>query len=356
MTTELTTPAVGAGLLVHTADPLNAETPLGTLIEQDPTPADQFYVRNHFAIPKLPAADWRLEVGGRVLRRQTYDLAQLYALQSQTRVVTLECAGNNRSALTPPAPGPQWGLGAAGSAEWTGVPLLDVLARAGPAFDACEIVFRGADHGHVDGHAGTTFFERCLSLDQVAAAGALLAYALNGAPLPRQHGYPLRLVVPGWYGMASVKWLTEIEVIDHSFHGHFQTEKYRYEWLRDGQAVVEPVRQQRVRAIIAEPVAGQRLTRDHVMVRGLAWSGVAPISQVWVSVGQRPWQRARLVDRAVCAGWQRWELLVGVNQPGTTTVRACAVDCAGRMQPVEPEWNRLGYGANGVQTVTIQLT
>jgi DMSO/TMAO reductase YedYZ molybdopterin-dependent catalytic subunit len=355
MTTELTTPAVDAGLLVHTTDPLNAETPLATLIQQDLTPADQFYVRNHFAIPDLPAADWLLEVGGCVLRRLTYNLAQLYALRSQTRVVTLECAGNNRSALNPPAPGPQWGLGAAGTAEWTGVPLLDVLDQAGLASDACEVVFRGADHGQVDGHACTTFFERSLTLDQATAAGALLAYAMNGAPLPRQHGYPLRLVVPGWYGMASVKWLTEIEVIDHSFHGRFQTEKYRYEWLRDGQAVVEPVQQQRLRAVIAEPVAGQRLLRGHVMIRGLAWSGVAPISQVWVSVGERPWQRARLVDPAVRGGWQRWELLVEVDQPGTTRVRARAVDCAGRMQPVEPEWNRLGYGANGVHTVAIQL-
>jgi hypothetical protein len=119
--------------------------------------------------------------------------------------------------------------------------------------------------------------------------------------------------------------------------GTSKTEKYRYEWLRDGQAVVEPVRQQQVRAIIAEPVAGQWLTGGHVMIRGLAWSGVAPIPQVWVSVGERPWQRARLVDGAVCGGWRRWELLVKVDPPGTTTVRACAVDCAGRMQPVEPE-------------------
>jgi DMSO/TMAO reductase YedYZ molybdopterin-dependent catalytic subunit len=161
----------------------------------------------------------------------------------------------------------------------------------------------------------------------------LLAYAMNGAPLSRRHGYPLRLVVPGWYGMASVKWLTDIEVLNCSFTGHFQTERYRYEWLWDGQAITEPVRRQRVRAIIAEPLAGQRLTRGDVTIRGLAWSGLAPISQVWINVGERPWQQARLLGRPVRDGWRRWELLIRVDQPGATTVRARAIDHASRTQP-----------------------
>jgi DMSO/TMAO reductase YedYZ molybdopterin-dependent catalytic subunit len=354
MTAELAAPA-GADLMVHTADPLNAETPLATMIEEDLTPADQFYVRNHFAIPTVDPARWRLKVGGRVLRCRTYTFAELSALPSQTRVVTLECAGNNRSVLTPSLPGPQWGLGAAGSAEWTGVPLIDILDQACPAADASEVVFRGADHGQVNGHAGTTFFERSLTLGEIADSGALLAYAVNGAPLSPAHGAPLRLVVPGWYGMASVKWLTDIEVINRKFEGHFQTEKYRYELLRGGQAVVEPVRQQRVRAIIAEPVAGQRVTRGFLLLHGLAWSGVAPISQVWVSVSDRPWEQARLIGSAVCGGWRRWELRIHLATPGTTTIRARAVDTAGRMQPEQSEWNRLGYGANGVQSVLIHV-
>jgi len=272
-----------------------------------------------------------------------------------TRVVTLECAGNNRAALAPQVPGPQWGLGAAGTAAWTGVRLVDILDQAGVASDACEVVFRGADCGRVDGRAETISFERSLGLDEIADGGALLAYAMNGAPLPRRHGYPLRLVVPGWYGMASVKWLTDIEVVDCCFDGHFQTERYRYEWLRDGQALTEPVRRQRVRAIIAEPVAEQRLSRGDVTIRGLAWSGVAPISQVWVSLGERPWRRARLLGRPVLDGWRRWELATQLDQPGTTTVRARAIDRAGRIQPEQPEWNRQGYGANGVQTITIHI-
>lgn len=365
MTTELTHPpldweeiyrqTVGAGLLVHTADPLNAETPLPALIGADVTPAHRFYVRNHFHIPALDAADWRLTVGGHVPRRRTYSLEELRTMRSHTRVVTLECAGNNRSALAPQVAGERWGLGAVGTAAWTGVQLVDILDRAELAADAREVVFRGADCGHVDGRAETTFFERSLSLGDIAEGGALLAYAINGAPLPRRHGYPLRLVVPGWYGMASVKWLTDIEVIDCSFKGRFQTERYRYEWLRGGQAITEPVRRQRVRAVIAEPVAGQRLTCGDVTIRGLAWSGLAPISQVWISVGRRPWQQARLLGRPVRDRWRRWELPIQVDQPGATTIRARAVDQAGRTQPEQPQWNRQGYGVNAVQTVTIHM-
>jgi DMSO/TMAO reductase YedYZ molybdopterin-dependent catalytic subunit len=356
MTTELTAPELDAGLIVHTADPLNAETPLSALIAADVTPADRFYVRNHFPMPDIDAVQWRLTVGGRVRHRRTYGLEELRAMRSQTRVATLECAGNNRSALPPPSPTPRRGLGAAGTAAWTGVPLIDILGHAGLTADACEVVFSGADRGHVDGRAETTCFERSLTLAEIVECGALLAYAMNGAPLPRQHGYPLRLVVPGWYAMASVKWLTNIEVLDRRFDGHFQTDKYRYEWLRDGQVIAEPVRRQRVRAVITEPVAGQRLTRGDVTIRGLAWSGMAPISQVWVSVDEQPWQQARLVGPAVCDAWRRWELFVHLPQPGTTTVRARAVDHAGRTQPEQPEWNSLGYGANAVQTAMFEVT
>jgi DMSO/TMAO reductase YedYZ molybdopterin-dependent catalytic subunit len=142
-------------LLVHTAHPFNAETPLPALIGADVTPAHHFYVRNHFPIPALDAADWRLTVGGHVLRRRTFSLEELRTMRSHTRVVTLECAGNNRSALDPQVPGPRWGFGAAGTAAWTGVRLVDILDQAGLAAYACEVVFRGADRGHVDGRAET---------------------------------------------------------------------------------------------------------------------------------------------------------------------------------------------------------
>jgi len=271
--------AVDAGLLVHRAYPLNAETPVHALTGGDVTSTDHFYVRNHFDIPDLDTADWRLTVTGRVQHRLTLDLDDLYKMRSRTDLVTLECAGNNRIAFDPKVPGEQWRLGAVSAAEWTGVPLADVLDRAKLTSPAREVVFRGADRGRVDGRAETIRFERSLSLDDMADSGALVVYRMNDAPLPRQHGYPLRLVVPGWYGVASVKWLTEIEVLDHPFDGYFQTARYRYAWLRDGHTVTEPVRRQRVRAVITEPSYGQTLSCGDVLIRGLAWSGEAPIAR-----------------------------------------------------------------------------
>ena len=347
--------ANGAGLLVHTTHPLNAETLIQALTDGGVTSNEHFYVRNHFSIPKLGPADWRLAVTGCVRRRLTLNLDDLHEMRSHTQVVTLECAGNNRVAFDPQVPGHQWRLGAVSTAEWTGVPLVDVLDGAGLTFRAREVLFRGADGGHVDGRVGAIPFERSLSLDDIAANGALLAYEMNGAPLPARHGYPLRLVVPGWYGVASVKWLTTIEVLDHAFDGHFQTELYRYVWHRDGQTVTEPVRRLRVRSVITEPSCGQPLTRGDVWIRGLAWSGSAPIARVRVRVGQRPWQTARLLGHPHRHGWRRWELLIRVDEPGTTTVQARATDCAGHTQPDQPEWNPFGYGGNSVHTVSIQL-
>jgi DMSO/TMAO reductase YedYZ molybdopterin-dependent catalytic subunit len=169
------------------------------------------------------------------------------------------------------------------------------------------------------------------------------------------HGYPLRLVVPGWYGVASVKWLAEIEVIGHAFSGYFQTQKYVYEWERDSRIEREAVRQQRVRALITQPASGERVDLGALAVRGLAWSGVAPVARVEVSVNGDAWQTARLLGHASRHSWQRWELITPIGRGGRNSIRARATDDAGRTQPDEPEWNRLGYGNNAVQEVTIRV-
>src|SRR6516164_1985481 len=172
--------ALEAGLLVRRADPLNCESPLPALGAGLLVPNALFYVRNHFGMPDLDADSWRLAVGGLVGRRLSLDLDRLRAMPPTTAVVTLECAGNGRAGFWPPAPGEQWGLGAVSTAEWTGVPLTEVLDRAGIAATAHEVVFRGADGGHVNGHDGRVRFERSLSTAQLGQAGALLAYAMNG--------------------------------------------------------------------------------------------------------------------------------------------------------------------------------
>jgi len=339
--------AIVAGLVVHRADPLNAETPLPLLAGPAVVSSDRFYVRNHFGIPDLDGATWRLEIGGRAGRPLSLSLAELRAMPSRTAIVTLECAGNGRSRLAPPVPGEQWAQGAVGTAAWTGVPLTDVLDLAAPRPGAREVVFRGADSGPAEGRDGPVHFERSLPLRHLGSAGALLAYAMNGQQLPKRHGYPLRLIVPGWYGVASVKWLTGIELTGHPFDGHFQVDRYHI----DGQ----PVTLQAVRSVITEPRPGEALEPGDVVVRGLAWSGAAPITRVEVSIGDRAWQSATVAGAQHPHGWQSWQLRARLAEPGRIAVRARAIDAAGRTQPGRPVWNPFGYAANPIHQVMVSV-
>ena len=337
--------ALAAGLVVRRAHPLNCETPLPALTGGVVMPNGRFYVRNHFGMPDLDPASWRLHVGGLVERPLALDLAQLRAMPSASAVVTLECAGNGRSGLIPPVPGEQWAVGAVSTAEWTGVPLTEVLDRAGVQAAAREAVFRGADSGQVDGRDGAVHFERSMSVEQLGRAGALLAYAMNGEELPAHHGQPLRLVVPGWYAVGSVKWLTEIALTDRPFHGYFQAERYH---IGGDRLTV-----QRVRSLIIEPAPGHMTEPGDLMIRGVAWSGLAPIAKVEVSIDNAFWQPATLVGDRRLHGWQWWELPVRLTGPDDVTIRARATDQAGRAQPERPQWNPLGYANNAIQEVRL---
>jgi DMSO/TMAO reductase YedYZ molybdopterin-dependent catalytic subunit len=346
--------AAQAGLAVHRTESLNCETPPAAL-GADVTPTAQFYRRNHFPLPVLDEAAWRLDVVGMVQQPLSLSLHELTQLPAETAVVTLECAGNGRRLFRPSATGVQWGLGAVGTAAWTGPLLADVLARAGIQRGAREVIFGGADRGLVDGVPHPIRFERSLSVHDALESGALLAYAMNGQPLSVRHGYPLRLVVPGWYAVASVKWLTDIRVIAEQFGGFFQSQDYVYEWNRGGTGVREPVSLQQVRALITRPAAGQELSCGGVIVRGVAWSGAAPIARVEVSVADGPWQKVRLVGSPAAHGWQQWEFLASGLRPGEVRFRARAFDLAGRSQPEQPEWNRRGYAANFIHEVGVRL-
>lgn len=346
--------AIDAGLVVHRAHPLNCETSIPALIGGVVMPNAHFYVRNHFQIPTFDAAAWTLRVGGLVERPLTLTLRDLHNLPSQSTVVTLECAGNGRFSLDPPVPGEQWRLGAVSTAEWTGVPLVEVLDRAGVMPGAREVLFRGADRGPVEDGTDVIHYERSLNVDAARSSDVLLAYAMNGEEMPIQHGHPLRLVVPEWYGVASVKWLTEIELIDRPFAGFFQADRYVYEWNRDGDVVTEPVTVQQVRALITEPREHELVDRGVVAIRGVAWSGAATIARVDVSVDDGRWQEARLLGERHRHRWQWWELLTRLERPGPVRLRARATDLAGRTQPDEPQWNRLGYGNNSIHDVVVE--
>ena len=204
-------------------------------------------------------------------------------------------------------------------------------------------------------------FERSLPVHDALRSGALLAYAMNGNPLPVAHGFPVRLIVPGWYAVAAVKWLTEIEVVDDPFLGYFQDTHYVYEWHRDGRTEREPVRRQRTRAMIVTPADGERVQGSELTVTGVAWSGEAHITHVEVAVdtagggGAPVWRPAELVGPASRFGWQHWRLRAEGVPPGTVRVRARAADTAGNNQLAEPEWNERGYGGNFVHEVTVAV-
>jgi DMSO/TMAO reductase YedYZ molybdopterin-dependent catalytic subunit/glyoxylase-like metal-dependent hydrolase (beta-lactamase superfamily II) len=348
----------GAGLptsvhVVHSVVPLNRELRDPSLISELITPNAVFYDRNHFPAPALDPDTWVLEVGGLVPRPGRLELKDLEALPAVHVVATLECAGNGRSMFGAPIEGEPWRLGAVSTAEWTGIPLIDVLDGVG-AKSGQHVVMRGADHGAVDGVAEVVRYERSMSVDDIRESGALLAFAMNGEPLPPRHGFPLRVVVPGWYGMASVKWLTELEVVAAPLDAFFQTDRYVYEFDRDGVIVRQPVERQRVRSLITAPADGGEVGAGEITVRGVAWSGSAPIAAVEIGVGAGPWQPAILLGEPTSQHWQQWELTVGV-QPGAAMIRARATDAAGESQPERAELNRLGYAGNAIHTVCVTV-
>ena len=348
--------AIDADMVVHRAHPLNCETSTSALVGSVVMPNARFYMRNNFGIPNLDKETFRLAIGGLVERSQSFAIRDLQNMRAKTQVVTLECAGNGRALFERPTEGEKWGLGAVSTAEWTGVPLVEILDRAGVRPDAKDALFRGADGGAVDGRSQPIRFERSLRIDDARDSDVLLAYAMNGEPLPVEHGYPLRLIVPRWYAVASVKWLAEIELIDRTFTGHYQGDKYTYEWEREGRIVSEPVTLQRVRALITEPSPHTQVRPGELAIRGVAWSGAAPIARIEVSVNGGEWHEARLVSERSRYGWQWWESMTRVEKSGALILRARATDLAGRTQPERAEWNRLGYGNNAIQEVPIRVS
>ena len=327
--------------VVHEADPLNYEVRVSRLAEGPVTPNERFYVRNHFRMPEVVAKSWRLKVHGLVTEPLSISLPQLMRIRGETIPVTLECAGNGRALFDPPIEGEQWGLGAVSTAEWTGVLLFDVLDKAGIAPNATHLVFKSADG-----------FERGLALDEAREGPVMLAYGMNGVPLPAMHGYPVRLIVPAWYAVASVKWLTEIEVTDHPFDGHFQTQRYIY----DRSGVTEPVTYQKVRSLITQPEDGKASAAGDITIRGVAWSGAYPLGQVHVSIGQGDWQQATLLALPDRYAWRWWELQTRLEKPGAVTIRSRATNINRESQPEQAERNRFGYGNNSIQKVTVTVT
>ena len=331
-------------LVYLTREPLNAEV-RPERVTGAITPVGQHYVRSHFAIPKHSG---HLDIGGLVDAPTRLSLDDLRALPARTLTVTLECAGNGRAYLEPPVPGEQWNLGAVGTAAWTGVPLHVVLERVRPRREAVEVLFAGADRGTPKDVGHQIAFERSLPMANATADGPLIAYAMNGEPLAAEHGAPLRLVVPRWYGVASVKWLARITAIDRAFDGFYQKDRY----VIDGR----PLRAMAPRAVITGPADGARLSRATFVVRGHAWTGRSSIESVEVSSdGGYSWHPAALEPPASPYAWRGWSIAVEPGERSELSLLAYAVTAEGEQQPLVQQWNALGYSNNCARPVRVVL-
>jgi DMSO/TMAO reductase YedYZ molybdopterin-dependent catalytic subunit len=322
------------------------------------TPAGLHYLLIHYDVPGVDAASWRLEVGGLVERPLSLSLDDLRARPAVEHAVTLECAGNGRARLAPRPVSQPWLQEAVGTAVWRGTPLAGVLEDAGLTEEAVEVVFTGLDRGIEGGEEQR--YQRSLGLHDALMPDVLLAYEMNGQPLPPQHGFPLRLVVPGWYGMASVKWLAEIEAVDQPFRGYQMVTSYR---VRDEEEDPgEPVTRIQPRALMAPPGIPEFFTRERtvplapVELEGRAWSGCAPIAGVEVSDDGETWHEAT-VERDVEGRWAwcRWRFRWNPPAPGEYMLACRARDEADNVQPVAPPWNFGGFANNGVQQVRVTV-
>ena len=328
---------------VLSTTPENRETPLSE-VQGWVTPNRWFFVRSHYETPEIDVNDWRLSVTGCVNREIELTWEQLTALPQRSVFSTMECAGNGRSFLRPLVEGVQWSAGAVGHAEWSGVPLKHVLEEAGLRTETIEIVFEGSDFGMEKSYGDPMPFGRSLPLEKALHPDTLLATRMNGEWLEPSHGFPLRLLVPGWYGVASVKWLQRIEAVATPYEGYFQTKKYTIRRPTGRGETTEVVGPMPVKSEIIRPADDAVLGIGANRIFGMAWAGEHAVAAVEVSVdGGDTWQRAELNGPRAPYSWTLWEHLWEVVAPGEYTLLARAVSESGQVQRTQHDPDFGGY-------------
>lgn len=354
------TPQGSAGkerLIVRSVRPQDLETPV-ELLNSWITPNDLFYVRSHLYTPAISLSDWKLTVNGEVAHAISLTLDELKRMPKASVVVTLECAGNGRAYFDPPVAGIQWEKGAVGTARWTGVPLAEVLRRAGAKSTGRYVLLDGADRpmGKVPD------FLRNVPIDKAMHPDTLLVYEMNGEPLPVPHGFPLRAIVPGWEGAYSVKWLTHIRVIEKEHDGFFVKTGYRYPTRRiaPGAGVqpeqMAPLTTLPVKSIITLPRVGTSARLGTILIKGFAWAGEANITSVDISTDNgSTWTPARLGKDQARYAWREFSYALRLIDPGSFLVMSRARDHRGRIQPMVPQWNPSGYLWNVIDQVRINV-
>lgn len=337
-------------LIVRSPRPINLETRLGDLTDYL-TPEGLFFVRNNYDVPTVDPARWTLRVEGEVEQPLALSLDDLRRLPPVTQDVALECAGNGRAFHRPRASGIQWEYGAVGNARWTGVRLADVLALARPRPAGRHVAFDGADRPPTE---QAPDFIRSVPLWKAREPHTMLALEMNGAPLPVLHGGPVRVIVPGFIGSASIKWLERILVIPEEFEGAFMKRSYRAPRV-DNEKETYSLQSLEVKSLIVAPADGARLSAGRQTAWGWAWAGEGELTGIDISNdGGQTWSAGQFVGRWERYSWRKWEY-TWEARPGPHTLMARATDSLGRVQPTSRAWNALGYRWNVIHAVRVDV-
>ena len=347
-------------MIVRSARPLDLEMPLSGFADAI-TPIENFFVRTHVYAPTVALESWRLTVDGNVAQPLTLSMDDLRKMPSVELVSVLECAGNGRAFYDPPVAGLQWQQGAVGNGRWRGVRLADVLKHAGVKAGAVEVLFDGADVPL----GKMADFRRSIPMQKALHADTLLAYEMNGQPLPAEHGFPLRAVVSGWAGDSWAKWVTGIRVLTQPDAGYWMTSTYKHPGRPVAPGTLLPaaslptLTSLRIKSVIASPEPGAVLKPGvPILIRGVAWSGDSgPVRSIDVSVDTgRTWSAARFLDPQSKWGWRRWEFRWTPSSERFHTIFARARDATGGIQPTAQEWNQSGYLWNVISRVDVNVS
>lgn len=324
------------------------------------TPVDLFFVRNHVGEPySLNTATWKLSIGGEVEHAVELSYEDLGKFESATVTNTLECAGNGRAFFNPHSPGIQWQRGAVGNARWSGPRLKDVLARAGVKATGKHVLFKGLE----EPPGKVPQFMRSIPIEKALDPDTLVATHMNGEKLPKHHGFPARILTPGWIGAASTKWLTEITVLDHEFDGNYMKPGYRIptralapgEDLKPDDVTV-PVTRLNVKSVIANPGDGSTARTGIIPIHGAAWAGEADVTRVDISTdGGKSWTPAELGGDHAKYSWRLWKYPWKAKTAGDYVIMSRATDSNGQVQPAQAAWNPSGYLWNAIDQVKIHV-
>ena len=352
----------GSGpLTVRVTRPFDAETPVREFASWL-TPNERFFVRSHFGPPPAEAVQseaWRLTVRGLVREGLSLTLKDLQQFEAVTLTAVLQCSGNGRAHHRPKVPGVQWERGAVGNAQWTGVRLRDVLQRAGVKLQGLHVQLQGADRPVL---STVPLFTRSIPLAKALHPDTLLAYEMNGRPLPLLHGAPLRVITPGWMAESCMKWLTDITVRTDESPGYYMQQAYRMPEtsIQAGSglpgSVMVPVEQMVVKSLIAAPAEGDTVRKGPVTIQGVAWAGDTAVARVEVSCDDgRTWESARFIGDEQPYAWRQWQYLWNAKTAGPTAILCRATDARGEQQPATSPWNPGGFLWSGWDRLTVTV-